>query len=490
MTIGYSRDMTELVVETGLVEPDTSSWRYIANLAEEKQVLEFLAESELAHAVDLSKICWRFGDNPEFFDSVCEILRSRRIYDPRIWAYSIVCDQGRCKAELGEFLAQDEQFRNYVFPGLSCDIVKTDATATRDSNVLEFWPMVAPRAHEIAAMEFAESDFVVAYYQFLQMVAGNSTSVDDISTQDALALTNYLLLRNKIEEAKTLFSKIGKEGQKFSPMVYDYLTCYLKFYDGEPGKLQKLAKGYLQQDLPPSQRTKWEQVIEQIEHRLKPSLSDVIFLKAKVKREAALRKPFLDFTPTDDGSISIEHRNIKDIRVQFFRTDIELMFSLYPFQDENISYKLMLPNMEHLIEVDHDGTTEIGLPEKLRGENTIVQMKTKLSDAEDLVVVKVAYDNQITVNISSVLGELRVLHRSTKDPVSAAYVKVYAQSREDGSVGFYKDGYTDIRGRFDFRSLSTDQVRSTKRLSILIKTQEYGSVMKEVLIPADIMSPR
>ena len=33
-------------------------------------VLEFLAESPQALSVDLSKICWRFHDNPDFYDQV------------------------------------------------------------------------------------------------------------------------------------------------------------------------------------------------------------------------------------------------------------------------------------------------------------------------------------------------------------------------------------------------------------------------------------
>ena len=34
------------------------------------------------------------------------------------------------------------------------------------------------------------------------------------------------------------------------------------------------------------------------------------------------------------------------------------------------------------------------------------------------------------------------------------YVKTYARMK-DGSIRFYKDGYTDLRGRFDFGSLSS-----------------------------------
>jgi hypothetical protein len=34
-------------------------------------------------------------------------------------------------------------------------------------------------------------------------------------------------------------------------------------------------------------------------------------------------------------------------------------------------------------------------------------------------------------------------------PKAGAYCKVYAKST-DGSIGFYKDGYTDIQGKFSY----------------------------------------
>jgi hypothetical protein len=41
--------------------------------------------------------------------------------------------------------------------------------------------------------------------------------------------------------------------------------------------------------------------------------------------------------------------------------------------------------------------------------------------------------------------------------VSKAYVKVYARLR-NGEIRFFKDGYTDLRGKFDYASLnSTEQ---------------------------------
>lgn len=236
-------------------------------------------------------------------------------------------------------------------------------------------------------------------------------------------------------------------------------------------------------NLTPGVKARWEQIVEQIEHRLDPSLSDAMFLKHQEQIRLQAMQPHLDFVPQEDHGLLIEHRNVKEITVNFYRTELELMFSMYPFQDENVSYKLMLPNKSDTLEVEHDGTTKVGLPEIFQRENVIVEMITPTSNGGEIKVTKVAYDNEIDVTVSRAVGEVRVLHRETRDPIPQAYCKVYAQNIRDDSISFFKDGYTDIRGRFDFRTLSTDQLRGSRRLAILIKTDDYGSLIKEVEVP-------
>jgi len=246
-----------------------------------------------------------------------------------------------------------------------------------------------------------------------------------------------------------------------------------------------ILEKYANKRLTPAERAKWEAVQEQLDHRANPELSDAMFLKRQEELKLQAMKPHLDFHPKDDRTLLIEHRNVGEISVNFYRTELELMFSMYPFQDENVSYKLMRPNIAESLEVEHDGTTNIGLPEILRDENTIVEMSAETKDGP-IKVTKVAYDNQIEVNISFQYGQLRVLHKETRNPLSKAYVKVYGQNLADDSVVFFKDGYTDIRGRFDYRTLSTDQLRGTRRLAILIKTDDHGSLIKEVQIPQSL----
>ena len=58
------------------------------------------------------------------------------------------------------------------------------------------------------------------------------------------------------------------------------------------------------------------------------------------------------------------------------------------------------------------------------------------------------------------------------------YVKVYARMA-DGSVRFYKDGYTDLRGRFDYGSLSTNELDAVTKFAILVLSEEHGALVRE-----------
>ena len=53
-----------------------------------------------------------------------------------------------------------------------------------------------------------------------------------------------------------------------------------------------------------------------------------------------------------------------------------------------------------------------------------------------------------------------------------------------GQVKFYKDGYTDLRGRFDYASLSAQKSRGAVRYALLVLSDKDGAVIREVAPPA------
>jgi hypothetical protein len=44
-------------------------------------------------------------------------------------------------------------------------------------------------------------------------------------------------------------------------------------------------------------------------------------------------------------------------------------------------------------------------------------------------------------------------------------------------------GYTDLRGRFDYASLSTNDLENVEKFSLLVYSQERGAVVKEAAPP-------
>ena len=61
-------------------------------------------------------------------------------------------------------------------------------------------------------------------------------------------------------------------------------------------------------------------------------------------------------------------------------------------------------------------------------------------------------------------------------PLPKVYVKCFCETNS-GDIKFYKDGFTDLRGKFDYVSLNTDLVNEVKKFSILMVSKEYGSII-------------
>ena len=79
-------------------------------------------------------------------------------------------------------------------------------------------------------------------------------------------------------------------------------------------------------------------------------------------------------------------------------------------------------------------------------------------------------------------GQLQVRDNKTGKLLGKVYVKVFRKNAQ-GTVSFHKDGYTDLRGRFDYVSLSGGEGRDAVAFSILILSSDRGAAVKEVRAP-------
>ena len=65
------------------------------------------------------------------------------------------------------------------------------------------------------------------------------------------------------------------------------------------------------------------------------------------------------------------------------------------------------------------------------------------------------------------------------------YTKVFAKFL-NGQVKFYKDGYTDMRGKFDYAQLSGATLNSVQRFALFVTHYKYGALTREAAPPAGV----
>ena len=134
------------------------------------------------------------------------------------------------------------------------------------------------------------------------------------------------------------------------------------------------------------------------------------------------------------------------------------------------------PNMSEAMRIDKSATVkDVGLviPQSLKNKNLVIEVS-----GGGLLKNLVLYANSLVVNHSPNLGRLQILTKQGLQPLDGAYVKVYVKDNA-GAVKFYKDGYTDLRGQFDYTSLSTNDLDNAQRFALLVLHPEHGTSVRE-----------
>jgi len=131
------------------------------------------------------------------------------------------------------------------------------------------------------------------------------------------------------------------------------------------------------------------------------------------------------------------------------------------------------------------------MPEEVRGKNVVIEMNF---DVEILVSrtlgkscflqeFKTFYSSMLKVKINEKLGELKVY--SMGKTLAKAYVKVFCKENNGAEV-FFKDGYTDIRGKFEYASASGTDLGGIQKFAILVSDKNNGQIIKEAKNPNDV----
>lgn len=467
-----------------LSKHDKKSWNsYISQLAPSEEVLDYLKNEDI-FTVELERIAWRMKE-ADFFNKAVAILRSRATFNKRIWGYAVL---HKDKKGITELLASDrERLKRLAgvnaefdaFPGLT-----TNAWAIRDSQHYEFWPLINARTHKLGKDRTILNDgFKAAYEQFLNALVYRST----LTRSDLLIACYYMLLQDRVEEAVKLFERAQKakleDGAcpETTALQVDYLAAYLDFFNEKPTVAREICAKHIAHPI-----LRWRRMFQEIKNQIdefdtgvRPEdMVDPDDRNARMGK-AAHHDPSLEIE-TVPGKIIITHHSISSATLSFYKMDIELLFSAADYKPNELGkFAYVKPNLSFTVKLDpKDTETAVEVPAALNNCNVMIEVS---SGARSKVVPY--FSHSLLVKLSQSYGQVQVHDRNTGRSLARVYAKVFSRSK-NGDNRFYKDGYTDIRGAFDYASLSTDEMDNVAEFSILVMSPNNGTRILQASPPS------
>ena len=454
-------------------EVDTSSWDWISQHGSPDQVIEFLARRNLGR-VSLDAIAWRMKEKP-FFERTVSTLRTRHEYDHTLWSYAVLHD---VPAEVQEFLRHSDAFVARLGGPIESALLTVDPVERKSYQHAEYWPLVNARAHRLGRERKILNDrFFAQYTRFLKTLTYRAEPDD--ATRASIAY--YLTLQDRVEEAVDTFESV-RPAELTAKTQYDYMAAYLGFYTENLRSARALAERYVSYPVD-RWRKRFANVLAQIEEidagadAEGPGIVDDDDRTQK-QTELASTEASIDFT-VESGTIRLRHANLDRVTINYYLMDIELLFSRTPFLGEySGQFAYVRPNFSTSVELDETSpTTEIALPEQYESSNLLVEVT---GGGEQKA--QTYFANSLALNVTENYAQIKVTDQETNRPLSKVYVKVFARSK-GRLVRFYKDGYTDLRGRFDYGSISTKDLGQVDRLAVLVLSDTHGASVLEVRPP-------
>jgi hypothetical protein len=446
--------------------PDARSWPYLSQRGELADVVAYLATANLA-AIELPRVAWRLRDRAAYA-AIVGALEARRAFDPMLWGYALLHrDPPRIRTWLR---ARGHDLRG---GGPVLEMIGLDAEQLGSYEHLELAPLINARAHRLGPrLKILNDGLATQYARFLDLVAHRRAP----TAEDLLAASHYLLVQDRVPAALAVLARVDA-GAVADRMQHDYLAAYAACLTGELGRARELAQRWREH---PVDRWRFRfaalaAMLDELDGAA-PQVSDPRS-RDQQQAELAARQPAFEIAADRDGVV-VRSQHVASLELRFFEMDVELLFSRQPFVQSDVSrFSYIEPGHRETI-ASPGPEHRVAWPAQLRGKNVVVE-----AVGAGIRKAKVHYANDLATNLSHQYGQLRVQRASDRGALAATYVKVYARKR-GGQVAFYKDGYTDLRGWFDYASLSTTELDAVERFAILVCSDHAGAAILEAGPPA------
>ncbi|MCM8531747.1 MAG: hypothetical protein NE330_11340 [Lentisphaeraceae bacterium] len=462
--IAYDSLFTFNVVDK-LSEVDKNSWEYISVHGSNADVLNYLKTSNIEN-INFSTTIWRLQDS-QFCTDFLKVLTEKNIYDQTVFSYSL---KHQLPTYTSTYLTQTINPTKYG-KHLDSTLLKIDPIERKMYQHKEYSPLINARRYQLGNDKtIANEEFRNQYNAYLNYLSYKH----EITDSDKLTQTYYLLLQDRISEALEVFKKI-KRNQVIEKLQYDYTHIYILFYLEKITEAEEVAKKYSNYPVVRWQ-SRFQSALDQItEIKTNKTTDESSEDRQKLQESYANKEASINFD-LSGAEVKGFIRNLKQVSVKYYPMNIELLFSKKPFIGKlDADFSIIEPKFSEVKDVVGNQLV-FSIPENLKSSNVMVEISGKGVSSS-----KAYFANSMHVAVMKNYGLLKVIDKKGK-ALAKSYVKVYIKDSE-GSVSFLKDGYTDLRGKFDYSSVNTASLDDVEAISILVLNKDHGAVIKEVTPP-------
>lgn len=472
---------------------DTASWEYISQQGTEAEVFNFLEQHNLAR-LDLEQVAWRSRNGVDFFRRMIAFLAQHHVWSEPHYRYAVVHNDA---AALREWLRHRADFLAQCGDWLSTRLVSIDPIERRTYEHLEYSPLVNQRAHRVGPEHRIANPVIRAQYQQLLGILSYRPTLDPM---DQLSIVYHLFLQDRVEEALARLKTISAESLP-TRLQFDYLRCYAALYEEKLADARGIAARYSDHPV-----DRWRGLFAEVTAQLDEIEGRKVVRpgdqpdREKQQAELAANESTFDFK-VENRTVALSWRNLGEVTVNYYLMDPEFLFSSSPFVTSNPDrFSIIKPTLTvvQALPAGRD-TLEVPLPGRFAQANVLVEVVgggRRRAQAYHASTFKLA--------VSENHGRVEVRDAASDKAVSKAYVKVYARL-QGGTVRFLKDGYTDLRGKFDYASLNEStkatpvpmprggdsaagdyqmlrpgELNRVEKLAVLILSESHGAAVREV----------
>ena len=452
-----------------LTKIDTESWDYISQNGSDEQVIAYLNVNNI-HRLNLDRIAWRMS-NAATFKQITALLTARHAYNNTLWSYAIVHNDA---ATIREYLQHADGFVAQSGLWLESGLLIIDPVARNFYQHLEYSPLVNARAHRLGKENKILNDrFYEQYLRTLEVLKYKPV----LNDADRLSVACYMLLQDRVADGLAIFAKVAPD-KIATKLQYDYVKAFADFYSDEHVTAREIAVAY--KDYPIDRwKNRFADIVAQLDEAAgKSAVAIDKEDRTQAMGQLAAGEPSFEFK-IDGKKVHVNFQNLAGAEVNYYPMDIELLFSSNPFvHDVNDQFSFVKPvKTEALKFPEKTREFEFEVPKEFVTSNVMIEITSA-----GVRKSQAYYANAMTVRIMENYGQVKVSNPKNETPMPKVYVKVYSKMK-DGEVRFYKDGYTDLRGRFDYASLSTNELDNVEHFAVLVMSDTDGAIVREAAPP-------